>query len=78
MSRAGIIDQNIERAEGRQRLRDSSRKDGFSRHVATHRDRVVADGAGRGFRRVEIDVGDSDACALFRVSFGDAFADAGD
>ena len=41
------------------------------------RDGIVADGAGGGFRGIEIDVGERDARAFARISLGDAFADAG-
>ena len=50
---------------------------GFFGHVAAHGDGVVADGAGGGLRRIDIDVGERDARALARIGFGDAFADAG-
>ena len=64
------------RAEGCERLRDRSRDIGLLGHVAAHRDGVVADGARRRLRRIEIDVGQRYARALARISLGDGFADA--
>ena len=64
-------------AERRQRFLDRAAKSAFLRHVAAQRDGVVADGARRCFRRINIDIDERDAGALARISLGDAFADAG-
>ncbi len=76
MRRAGIVDQNVERAEGRERLLDRCRDVGFLADVATQRDGVVADRARHAFRRIDIDIDHGDARAFAHISLGDAFADA--
>jgi hypothetical protein len=77
VGRTGIVDENVQRAEGGERLFDHSRDIGFFAHIAAERDGVITDDAGGGLRRLGIDVGQSDPRAFADISLRNAFADAG-
>jgi hypothetical protein len=73
---SGIVDKDVEAAKGGDRLLNYAIDIGFFAHIASQRDGAVANGAGGGFGRIGIDIGERDPRALARVGLCNALTDA--
>src|SRR5690606_10556089 len=73
----GIVDHDVDAAEGVHRRRHHALDFGALRHVRLHRDGGLADVAGHALRALEVEVGDHDLRAFLGEAPGDALAEAG-